>query len=495
MTLRRSARLSVAISSAPTASANQSAARSISLSTLSSVSNSTPELDVNPRPTKRVRIARPSTAAVDAREEEEPAPVKKSRRKPKAEVPEPTVDDFTPRVINTWKIGPHVSSAGGVEHAITNAASVGANAFALFLKSQRKWDSNALKGDSITKFKDRMKLFGYSPSHILPHGSYLVNLGNPDEEKREKSYKCFLDDLKRCEQLGLQLYNFHPGSTVGVATMKESIALIAECINRAHKETESVVIVLENMAGSGNVIGSRFSELGEIIKQVVDKTRVGVCLDTCDVTWGRILMKSLSSATMAEFDRDVGIFYLKGMHLNDSKGALGSKKDRHENIGLGHLGLRTFAHILSDPRTCDIPLVLETPAYDVPSTSGSSAAARDRLAKEGMGVWRTEVSVLNRLSGRPRAGQSGSTEGDNGEDGVIGDANEDAKGRLEESELEDFKAEIADAVENASKLKDGKGKKQGGGKGQGAKRKAKRKAGKEEEEEEEDGDSCCDLEQ
>ncbi|KAI0794369.1 xylose isomerase-like protein [Fomes fomentarius] len=199
--------------------------------------------------------------------------------------------------------------------------------------------------------------------------------------------------------------------------------------------------------------------------------------------------------SVAEFDRDVGISYLKGTHLNDSKGALGSKKDRHENIGLGHLGLRTFAHILSDPRTRDIPLVLETPAYDVPSTSGSSAAARDRLAKEGMSVWRTEVSVLNRLSGRPRAGQSGSTEGDNGKDSVIGHANEDAKGRLEESELEGLKGEIADAVEKASKLKDGKGKKQGGGKGQGGKRKAKWKACKEEEEEEEeDGDSCSDLE-
>ncbi|EED78926.1 predicted protein, partial [Postia placenta Mad-698-R] len=178
-------------------------------------------------------------------------------------------------------IGPHVSAAGGVENTIINAAKVGANAFALFVKSQRKWTSSAFTEHSVSSFKSRMKTFGYSPSHILPHGSYLVNLGNPDSDKREKSYQCFLDDLKRCEELGLRLYNFHPGSTVGQATMDESISLIAECINRAHKETQNAVIVLENMAGSGNIVGSRFSDLGKIIEQVDDKTRVGVCLDTC----------------------------------------------------------------------------------------------------------------------------------------------------------------------------------------------------------------------
>ncbi|TFK79502.1 AP endonuclease, partial [Polyporus arcularius HHB13444] len=413
-----------------------------SVSPLSSLSEHESDTDDNPRPTKRARTSRDDDSK-DKNDAKDTQEGKKTRRK-KKEISEPIPGDFAARVTNRWKIGPHVSSAGGVENAIVNAASVGANAFAIFLKSQRKWDSNALKDESIAKFKERMKEFGYSPRHVLPHGSYLVNLGNADSEKREKSYQCFLDDLKRCEQLGLELYNFHPGSTVGAATLEESIALIAESINRAHKETEHVVIVLENMAGSGNVIGSRFVELGDIIKQVDDKTRVGVCLDTCHMFAAGydITTEAGWNATMAEFDTDVGMSYLRGMHINDSKAALASKKDRHENIGLGHLGLRTFAHILSDPRTRDIPLILETPAYDVPT--GSSAAARERLATEGMGVWRAEVSVLNRLSGR--------LTDESGEE-------EEAEGGGLESELEAGRKEIANAVAKASKLRDGKGKK------------------------------------
>ncbi|RDX47718.1 AP endonuclease [Lentinus brumalis] len=473
-----------------------------SVSPLSSLSEPESDTDDNPRPTKRARTSRgdDSKDKNDARDTQKG---KKPRRE-KKEISEPIPGDFAARVTNRWKIGPHVSSAGGVENAIVNAASVGANAFAIFLKSQRKWDSNALKDESIAKFKERMKEFGYSPRYVLPHGSYLVNLGNPDSEKREKSYQCFLDDLKRCEQLGLELYNFHPGSTVGAATLEESIALIAECINRAHKETEHVVIVLENMvrfrrnAGSGNVIGSRFAELGDIIKQVDDKTRVGVCLDTCEFS-GAVRPDSVSRLTsldrrpylttfpsVAEFDKDVGMSYLRGMHINDSKAALASKKDRHENIGLGHLGLRTFAHILSDPRTRDIPLILETPAYDVPT--GSSAAARERLATEGMGVWRAEVSVLNRLSGRLTDGS--------------GEAEEAEGGRLEESELEAGRKEIADAVAKASKLRDAKGKKADGAGGARKTNKGKGKAKAADEEEdvdepEEDGQdeggggSCC----
>ncbi|EPS98992.1 hypothetical protein FOMPIDRAFT_136203 [Fomitopsis schrenkii] len=304
------------------------------------------------------------------------------------------------RFSSNWKVGPHVSAAGGVENTIVNAASVGANAFALFVKSQRKWSSPALKESSVIAFKARMKTFGYSASHILPHGSYLINLGNPDGTKREQSYECFVDDLKRCEQLGLQLYNFHPGSTVGVATKEESLSLIADCINRAHKETESVVVVLENMAGSGNVIGSTFAELGGIIAQIDNKARVGVCLDTCHMFAAGydIRTKEGWNETMTEFERDVGIQYLRGMHLNDSKGTLGSKKDRHQNIGLGELGLAAFAHIVADPRTRGLPLVLETPAYDEP---GPSAA---RLGKQGMDVWRKEVEVLNRLAGEEGVG-------------------------------------------------------------------------------------------
>ncbi|KAI0355492.1 AP endonuclease [Trametes cingulata] len=493
--LRRSTRLTTT-AVAVAGSVRRRSLSSQSLSSLSALSSD----DDNPRPAKRPRIRKITTeASVDATQDEleEQELTRKPRRKRRADIPEPGPEDFAPRAQNTWKIGPHVSSAGGVENAIINAASVGANAFAIFLKSQRKWDSNALKDESIAKFKERLKAFNYSPSHILPHGSYLVNLGNPDEEKREKSYKCFLDDLKRCEQLGLRLYNFHPGSTVGAGTMEESLSLIAECINRAHKETESVVIVLENMAGSGNVIGSRFSELGNIIKQVDDKTRVGVCLDTCHMYAAGydITTQEGWQATMDEFERDVGMQYLRGMHLNDSKAALGSKKDRHENIGLGHLGLATFARILADPRTRGIPLILETPAYDVPSSG--SAAARERLAAEGMGVWRAEVGVLNRISGR----------------GLLGEGHAEGEG-VGENEMEEMRREIEDAVKKASKLRDAKGKKVDGeagaktkgkanGKGKGKKAKRKKGAVDEDEEAEEDeveveedggGDSCCESE-
>ncbi|RPD67489.1 AP endonuclease [Lentinus tigrinus ALCF2SS1-7] len=509
---RRSSRLTilatalavrVATAAATVSFASTSGMLSRSVSPLSSLSVSDP--DDNPRPTKRAR-----KAGDEGQKGEEGAKNMQTNRKKamrtKKEIPEPKPEDFPARMTNRWKIGPHVSSAGGVENAIVNAARVGANAFAIFLKSQRKWDSKPLTDESIAKFKHRMKDFGYSPSHVLPHGSYLVNLGNPDSLKREKSYQCFLDDLKRCEQLGLELYNVHPGSTVGAATTEQSLALIAECINRAHKETESVVIVLENMvrltvtqAGSGNVIGSRFSELGDIIEQVEDKTRVGVCLDTCECPSKRKMegydittrdgwnATSTPATVLAEFDRDVGMSYLRGMHINDSKAELASKKDRHENIGLGHLGLRTFAHILSDPRTRDIPLILETPAYDVPSSG--SAAARERLAAEGMGVWRTEVSVLNRLSGRLPISKENDERDGKSQDGVA----------LKERELEDCRAEIADAVAKASKLRDAKGKKAGGVGGARKGKKRKTRKGTEEEEDElddhdegQDGDeSCC----
>ncbi|KAK1222695.1 DNA-(apurinic or apyrimidinic site) lyase [Marasmius sp. AFHP31] len=273
------------------------------------------------------------------------------------------------RTKSLWKVGAHVSAAGGVENSLLNAAKIGANSFALFVKSQRKWSSPPLTESSIAAFKERMEQLSYDPKHILPHGSYLINLGNPDRDKREKSYECFLDDLKRCDQLGLLLYNFHPGSTLGTVPPSTSISYIAESINRAHNDTpgSKMVAVIENMAGAGNIVGGDFKHLGEIIEQVKDKTRVGVCLDTLE-----------------KFDADVGLKYLRGMHLNDSKTECGSNKDRHENIGIGHLKLQTFHHILMDPRVQDIPLVLETPSHEENTRNWD--------------VWAKEIEVLNRLS-------------------------------------------------------------------------------------------------
>ncbi|KAJ3767089.1 AP endonuclease [Lentinula raphanica] len=298
------------------------------------------------------------------------------------------------RVSSKWKVGAHVSAAGGVENAVLDAAKIGANAFALFLKSQRKWSSPPLSEASISSFKSRMKELSYSSKHVLPHGSYLINLGNPDAEKRERSYECFLDDLQRCDLLGLELYNFHPGSTVGLVDPSTSMTHIADCINRSHKDTpgSKVVVVLENMAGSGNVIGSDFAHLGEIINQVEDKSRVGVCLDTCHMFAAGydIRTKEGWNSTVESFDSHVGLKYLRGMHLNDSKTQVGSKKDRHDNIGVGHLSIQTFALILTDPRMQDIPLVLETPSHE-----GSS---------KNWDVWIKEIEVLNALSLSPSSG-------------------------------------------------------------------------------------------
>ncbi|KAF8634514.1 hypothetical protein AX15_000846 [Amanita polypyramis BW_CC] len=294
-----------------------------------------------------------------------------------------------------WKIGAHVSSAGGVENAVLNASAIGANAFALFLKSQRKWNGPPLSEESISLFKSRLKELDYTTKVILPHGSYLINLGNPDAAKREKSYECFIDDLKRCEQLGLELYNFHPGSTVGATSTEESIGHIAECINRAHKELKFVTVVIENMAGSGNVIGSDFAELGGIIDLVEDKSRVGICLDTCHMFAAGydIRTKEGWDAMLSEFDEKIGLNYLRGMHLNDSKLDLGSRRDRHENIGLGFLGIGAFAHVLSDPRVQGMPLILETQSFEKP---------RD--------VWGKEIQVLHQLAGIEKDNQYGLTE-------------------------------------------------------------------------------------
>lgn len=338
-------------------------------------------------------------------------PAQKKRKKTQDE---PLTEDFPVRVSSPWKVGAHVSAAGGVESAVRNAAMVGANAFALFVKSQRKWDSPPFSAENVDAFKRRMREFGYLPKHVLPHGSYLVNLGNPDKEKRRKSFDCFLDDLQRCEQLGLELYNFHPGSTVGQATKEESIALIAECINDAHKATKNITTVIENMAGSGNVIGSRFSELKGIIDHVEDKTRVGVCLDTCHAFAAGydISTKDGWDATLSAFNTEVGLSYLKGLHLNDSKAALGSKKDRHENIGLGHLGIATFRHIVSDPRTQDIPLILETPTFEATDIWTKEIAALNCLSNlvEDNEVPETELSLVNEITSLVRSHAASKTE-------------------------------------------------------------------------------------
>lgn len=261
-------------------------------------------------------------------------------------------------------VGAHVSAAGGAWNAFSNTLNIGGTAMALFLKNQRKWDSVPFKDEDIKKFKDLREHYGFDSSKILPHGSYLINLGNPDEAKRVKSYESFVDDVKRCHALGIGLYNLHPGSTVGNCSISKSVELVAESINRVHQEVEDVCIVLETMAGQGNSIGNKFEDLQQIISLVIDKERIGVCIDTCHIFAAGYDIRTRDSylETMDKFDKAVGFKYLKGLHLNDSKADLGSGVDRHENLGQGKIGLNAFRFLMNDDRFKNIPMILETPA-------------------------------------------------------------------------------------------------------------------------------------
>ncbi len=260
-------------------------------------------------------------------------------------------------------VGAHVSASGGVENAPVNAHAIGAKAFALFTKNQRQWFSKPLSGKSIALFRENCEKYGYEPHQILPHDSYLINLGHPEKEALEKSRAAFLDEMHRCEQLGLDRLNFHPGSHLKKTTEDACLNTIAESINRALEKTIGVTAVIENTAGQGTNLGFRFEQLAYIIDRVEDKSRVGVCIDTCHAYTSGYDIKTDAGylKTFADFNAIVGFQYLKGMHLNDSKKELASRVDRHDNIGKGFIGLQTFRRIMNDPRFDNMPLILETP--------------------------------------------------------------------------------------------------------------------------------------
>lgn len=259
-------------------------------------------------------------------------------------------------------VGAHVSASGGVFNAPLNAMKIGAKAFALFTKNQKQWAAKPLDDETVGLFKDNLAKSGILPRHILPHDSYLINLGHPEEEKREKSLEAFIDELQRCSQLGLDRLNFHPGSHLKQISEEECIDRIAMSMNEAIKTVEGVNLTIENTAGQGSNLGWRFEHIAAIIERIEDKSRVGVCIDTCHMfTAGYdIRTRETYDATWEEFDTIIGFKYLKGMHINDSKPDLGSHVDRHDSLGKGKIGLDAFGFIMNDPRMDDIPLVLET---------------------------------------------------------------------------------------------------------------------------------------
>jgi deoxyribonuclease-4 len=258
-------------------------------------------------------------------------------------------------------IGAHVSASGGVENAPKNAIAIGANAFALFTKNQRQWVSAPLSEKSISLFKQRCIEGGFDPRYILPHDSYLINLGNPDEEALQKSRAAFLDEMQRCEQLGLCMLNFHPGSHLKKISVEECLDKIAESINLALAQTSGVTAVIENTAGQGSNVGNRFEEIRYIIDKVDDKSRVGVCIDTCHSYSAGYDIVGAYDEVFEEFDRVIGFDYLRGIHLNDSKKALASRVDRHDSVGDGTLGTEFFKRFMNDARFDNIPIILETP--------------------------------------------------------------------------------------------------------------------------------------
>ena len=260
-------------------------------------------------------------------------------------------------------VGAHVSAVGGVENAPVNAHEIGAKAFALFTRNQRQWKSQPLKADSIHLFKERCEAYGYDPGCILPHDSYLINLGNPDAEGLQKSRDAFLDEMTRCEQLGLKMLNFHPGSHLGKMEVDTCLSRIAESINIALDKTRGVTAVIENTAGQGSNLGFAFEHLAYLIERVEDKSRVGVCIDTCHAFAAGYDLRTAEACdkTFAELERVVGFEYLKGMHLNDAMKILGSHVDRHMPLGEGMTGMECFRYIMQDARFDGIPLILETP--------------------------------------------------------------------------------------------------------------------------------------
>ena len=260
-------------------------------------------------------------------------------------------------------IGAHVSASGGVENAPVNASEIGARAFALFTKNQRQWKSSPLTSTSIRLFRENCEKHGYQPFQILPHDSYLINLGHPEQEGLEKSREAFLDEMQRCEQLGLDRLNFHPGGSLAKISDEECLLRIAESVNITLDKTKGVIAVIENTAGQGSNLGFKFEHIRFIIDHVEDKSRVGVCIDTCHSFAAGYDLSSEASfkATFQHFDEVVGFKYLKGMHINDSKKGLGSRVDRHDSLGKGTLGIEVLKWLMHDPRFDDMPLILETP--------------------------------------------------------------------------------------------------------------------------------------
>ena len=360
------------------------------------VETTKPEVSGRRKPGKKPKGTEDTEADIG---EDEDTPVKSKRRRKTKEEKDAEMMPLAARTVGLkMYVGAHTSMAGGVENAVKNCVHIGGNAFACFLKSQRKWDNPALKDDNRDAFHKAMLEHKYDGmQHVVPHGSYLVNLANEDKDKMKQSYDTFVDDLHRCEALGIRYYNFHPGGA-GQSSLSDALTRLANNLNRALSETKTVVPLLENMAGHGTLIGGRFSDLRDVIAQIKPeyKSRIGVCIDTCHTFAAGYDLRSPEAfrRTMDEFDETVGIKYLKALHLNDSKMPLNSHRDLHQNIGLGFLGLRAFHNVMNEPRFEGLPLILETPCEKPdPDDPKGKKTIEDKT------VWAKEIKLLESLIG------------------------------------------------------------------------------------------------
>ena len=278
------------------------------------------------------------------------------------------------------RVGAHVSTGGGVENAPLHAEAIGAKAFALFTKNQRQWRAPKLTTSSIDAFQKNCSDGGFKPEHILPHDSYLINLGSPDPEKLQRAREAFIEEMQRVDELGLLMLNFHPGSHLKEIAEEKCLQLIAESINISLNATKGVTAVIENTAGQGSNLGNQFEQLAFLVDRIEDKSRVGICLDTCHLFASGYDLQTTKATefTFSEFNRIVGLQYLRGMHLNDAIQPLGSRVDRHASIGKGKIGMEVFSYIMNNPACEEIPLILETPDSD---------------------AWSSEISLLYSLEG------------------------------------------------------------------------------------------------
>ena len=263
--------------------------------------------------------------------------------------------------------GAHVSASGGVENAPANAAAIGATAFALFTKNQRQWNAPPLTQEQCERFREACQRYGYAPAQILPHDSYLINLGHPEREGLDKSRESFFGEMERCQMLGLDRLNFHPGSHLNKITAYMSLDRIAESINMALDRTQGVTAVIENTAGQGSNLGFAWEQIAHIIDKVEDKSRVGFCIDTCHTFAAGYDLSSTEACqkTFEQVDSIIGLKYLRGMHLNDALKPLGSHVDRHAPLGEGFIGWDCFRFIAQSPLFDEIPLTLETPNEEI----------------------------------------------------------------------------------------------------------------------------------